>query len=139
MNKRASVARTGRPPSQRQLRVGEEIRHSLAKILLREDFLDPDLMGQSITVTEVKISPDMRNATVFVTPLAGDAKIIILALRRASNQLRRQLSSDTRLRHTPNLKFEYDDSFDQAERISLILNKSRPINRRQEDGDNNGA
>ena len=81
MNKRASVARTGRPPSQRQLRVGEEIRHSLAKILLREDFLDPDLMGQSITVTEVKVSPDMRNATVFVTPLAGDSKIIILNVR----------------------------------------------------------
>ena len=84
MSKRAHVARSGKAPSQRQLRVGEEIRHVLAEMVARAEFRDPDLAGQSITVTEVRVSPDLRNATVYVIPLAGDAATIVPALQRAA-------------------------------------------------------
>jgi ribosome-binding factor A len=139
MRKRASTARSGRTPSQRQLRVGEEIRHALAQMVTQADFRDPDLAGQSITVTEVRVSPDMRNATVFVTPLVGDAQTIVPALQRASSYIRGQLSSAVKLRHTPSLKFEYDDSFDQAQRIDSLLQNtdSAPDPADREDG--NGA
>jgi ribosome-binding factor A len=139
MRKRASTARSGRAPSQRQLRVGEEIRHALAQMVTQADFRDPDLAGQSITVTEVRVSPDMRNATVFVTPLVGDAETIVPALQRASSYIRGQLSSAVKLRHTPSLKFEYDDSFDQAERIGSILQHADVAPDLTDDGDSNGA
>ena len=84
MRKRANSVRSGREPSQRQLRVGEEIRHALAKMVTQVNFRDPDLADQSITVTEVRVSPDMRNAIVFVTPLVGEAVTIVPALQRAS-------------------------------------------------------
>ncbi|MCZ6510993.1 MAG: ribosome-binding factor A, partial [Alphaproteobacteria bacterium] len=83
MRKSANTARSGRSPSQRQLRVGEEIRHALAQMVSRTDFRDPDLAGQSITVTEVRVSPDLSNATVFVTPLVGEAEAIVPAVQRA--------------------------------------------------------
>lgn len=123
MRKRAQSARGGRAPSQRQLRVGEEIRHALAQMVAQTEFRDPDLVGQSITVTEVRVSPDLRNATVFVTPLAGEAETIVPALQRASAYIRGQLARAVKLRHTPSLKFEYDGSFDQAERIGSVLQK----------------
>ncbi len=139
MRKRANTARSGRTPSQRQLRVGEEIRHALAQMVTQADFRDPDLAGQSITITEVRVSPDMRNATVFVTPLAGDATLIVPALQRASSYIRGQLSSAVKLRHTPSLKFEYDDSFDQAERINLVLQSAVVEPEPADGGDGNGA
>ncbi|MFT5181841.1 MAG: ribosome-binding factor A [Alphaproteobacteria bacterium] len=139
MRKRASTARSGRTPSQRQLRVGEEIRHALAQMVTQADFRDPDLAGQSITVTEVRVSPDMRNATVFVTPLVGDAQTIVPALQRASSYIRGQLSSAVKLRHTPSLKFEYDDSFDQAQRIDSLLQNTDSAPDPADRGDGNGA
>jgi len=123
MRKRAQSARGGRAPSQRQLRVGEEIRHALAQMVTQTEFRDPDLAGQSITVTEVRVSPDLRNATVFVTPLVGEAETVVPALQRASSYMRGQLARAVKLRHTPSLKFEYDGSFDQAERIGSVLQK----------------
>jgi ribosome-binding factor A len=139
MRKRASTARSGRTPSQRQLRVGEEIRHALAQMVTQADFRDPDLAGQSITVTEVRVSPDMRNATVFVTPLVGDAQTIVPALQRASSYIRGQLSSAVKLRHTPSLKFEYDNSFDQAQRIDSLLQNTDSAPDPADSGDGNGA
>lgn len=139
MRKRASTARSGRTPSQRQLRVGEEIRHALAQMVTQADFRDPDLAGQSITVTEVRVSPDMRNATVFVTPLVGDAQTIVPALQRASSYIRGQLSSAVKLRHTPSLKFEYDNSFDQAQRIDSLLQSTDSAPDPSDSGDGNGA
>ena len=124
MRKRANTAGMSRAPSQRQLRVAEEIRHALSQMVAQANFRDPDLANQPITVTEVKVSPDMRNATVFVIPLIGDAQTILPALSRAASYIRGQLSSSIKLRHTPNLKFEYDDSFDNAERIEMLLNQS---------------
>ena len=123
MRKRANTAGISKAPSQRQLRVAEEIRHALSQMVLQANFRDPDLVDQPITVTEVKVSPDMRNATVFVIPLIGDALTILPALSRATSYIRGQLSNSIKLRHTPNLKFEYDDSFDNAERIDMLLNQ----------------
>ena len=139
MRKRANTARSGRSPSQRQLRVGEEIRHALAQMVSRTDFRDPDLAGQSITVTEVRVSPDLSNATVFVTPLVGEAEAIVPALQRASSYLRGQLAKAVKLRHTPSLTFEHDGSFDQAERIGSILHQADVERDLADDGDGSGA
>ena len=118
-----------RPPSQRQLRVGEEIRHALSALLLRGDLRDPDLKDASITVAEVRVSPDLRNATAFILPLGGDRSDEVLdALKRAAPYLRTQVSHTIRLRYAPNLSFQLDTSFDYADRISRLLH-SDPVAR----------
>lgn len=115
---------TANGPSQRQLRVGEELRHSLAAILLRGELHDPDLAGVSITVSEVRPSPDMKHATVFVTTLNGDRMDVVLpALRRAASFLRGQVAKTVRLRHTPQLSFQADTSFDYAQKINMLLHQ----------------
>ena len=114
--------RSKRPPSQRQLRVGEELRHVLAQVIGRGDLHDPELEGVSITVTEVRISPDLSNATIFVTRLGGgQAEETVAALERATPFLRHQIAQRVHLRHVPNLTFEADTSFDYAEHIGQIL------------------
>ncbi|QCN95476.1 30S ribosome-binding factor RbfA [Azospirillum argentinense] len=120
MRKKHDLA--GKPPSQRQLRVGEEIRHALADLFRRGDFHDPELADLNVTVTEVRISPDLRNATAFVTPLGGGHMDETLsALRRAAPFLRGQIARVINLRHAPTLSFEADTSFDYAGRIDAIL------------------
>jgi ribosome-binding factor A len=114
----------GRKPGQRQLRVGEEIRHALADILGRGDLRDPDLMGRTVTVTEVRISPDLKNATAFVIPLGGEhVPAVMTALRRSAGHLRGLVAQRMQLRHAPILGFEIDRTFDYAERIDRILNR----------------
>ncbi|MHA1112979.1 MAG: 30S ribosome-binding factor RbfA [Alphaproteobacteria bacterium] len=111
-----------RAPGQRQLRVGEELRHALATIFARGDLRDPVLAAGLITVTEVSISPDLRNATAYVMPLGGVNREETLAgLRRAAPYLRHRLASVMQLRYMPNLKFEIDSSFDTAERIDTLM------------------
>ena len=111
-------------PSQRQLRVGEELRHVLAEILSRGELRDPALQGVTITVTEVRMSPDLRNATAFIMPLGGAHEAEVLAgLRRGAAFLRGQLGHAVPLRFTPGLSFELDRSFDQASRIAEILHR----------------
>jgi ribosome-binding factor A len=129
------TAQSDRGPTQRQLRVGEEIRHALAWILERGDFRDPELAETRVTVTEVRVSPDLRNATVFVTPLGGlgDSGALLEALGRASGFLRGQLGRRLRTRFTPALSFAADDSFDHARRIDEVLR--RPDVRRDLDGE----
>jgi ribosome-binding factor A len=139
MRNRAPAARSGKAPSQRQLRVGEELRHALAEMVAQVEFRDPDLAGQPITVTEVKVSPDLRNATVFVTPLVGEAATIVPALQRASSYMRGRLAGAVNLRHTPSLKFEHDSSFDQAERIGAVFQKPDIERDLAEDGDGSGT
>jgi ribosome-binding factor A len=115
---------TAHGPSQRQLRVGEELRHALAAILLRGEMHDPDLAGVSITVSEVRPSPDMKHATVFVTTLNGDKMDVVLpALRRAASFLRGLVAKTVRLRHTPQLSFQADTSFDYAQKINTLLHQ----------------
>ena len=109
-------------PSQRQLRVGEEVRHALAWILERGEIRDPGLGKAAITVTEVRISPDLRNATAFVVPLGGDQGTdVIDALNRAAPFVRRQVGKAVKLRRLPNLNFVADTTFDEAERIDDLL------------------
>ncbi len=93
----------------------------LAQMIAKTEFRDPDLAGQPITVTEVSVSPDLRNATVFVTPLTGDADAIIPALQRAAGFMRSELAASVKLRYMPSLTFEYDRRFDQAEHIDKLL------------------
>ena len=116
------------PTGQRPLRVGEEIRHALSHILTHEmDRLDdPDLYGKSVTVTEVRISPDLRNATAFVVPLGAtvegfDAGPLIKALNRAAGYFRGMLAREVRLQFSPTIRFKLDESFDEASRIEAAL------------------
>ncbi|MEI8394634.1 MAG: 30S ribosome-binding factor RbfA [Rhodospirillaceae bacterium] len=113
---------SSRPPTQRQLRVGEEIRHVLSDLFRRGDFRDPGLQNLLVTVTEVRLSPDLRNATAFVTPLGGERiEDTVKALRHAAGFLRGQVAAEMKLRYAPNLSFESDVSFDQASRIESLL------------------
>ena len=111
-------------PSQRQLRVGELIRRTLSETLSRGDTHDPDLGRMMITVSEVRTSPDLRIATVFVLPLGGDNKEAALeALNRAKGELRHAVNKAVRLRFSPELRFILDDSFDRMDETNRLLNQ----------------
>jgi ribosome-binding factor A len=113
-------------PSQRQLRVGEMLRHALSGILRNTEIRDPDLTGVSVTVTQVKPSPDMRHATVFVEPLGGiNAPAVLAALNRHRGFLRGELGRVIKLKFTPELRFVEDTSFAEAERIETILHSEK--------------
>src|SRR6478609_2799244 len=111
-----------RGPSQRQLRVGEALRHALAEVLARNEIRDPDLDGVSVTVTQIKPSPDMRYATVYCEPLGGqNAKQIIAALNRHKGFLRGEMGHRLTMKFTPDLRFVEDESFAEALKIETIL------------------
>ena len=111
-----------RDRSVRQLRVGEELRHILAEILVRGDLRDPDLVGRSITVSEVRVSSDMRNATAFVLPLGGGGEDeVVAALERAATYLRKEVGRKLHLKYLPHLSFLRDTSFDTARDIDKLL------------------
>jgi ribosome-binding factor A len=108
--------------SQRRLRVGEEVRHALAKIFREGECRNPALESASITVTEVRMSSDLRNATAFVMPLAGTNATEVLAnLKRSALFLKGLVAREAQLRNTPSLVFALDDSFDRADRITALL------------------
>jgi ribosome-binding factor A len=116
------MSRGQKPPSQRQLRVGEELRHVIATILERGEIRDPDVAGKPVTVTQVSISPDLRNATVFVVPLGGgECKELIKGLKRASPYVRHEVSKMVDLRMMPNFTFAEDNTFDKVSRIEALL------------------
>ncbi len=111
-----------RAAGQRQRRVGESLRHLLAEIFHRDECRDPVLRGANITVSEVRVSPDLRHATVYVMPLGGaHAAEIMAALTRSAGFFRGLASHELTLRHAPTLSFELDRSFDQADRIAELL------------------
>lgn len=113
-------------PSQRQLRVGEMLRHALATILTRGDIRDDDLAGVPVTVTQVKPSPDMRHATAFVEPLGGkNAKAVVAALNRHKSYLRGEMGHMIELKFTPELRFVEDESFAEAQKIEALLKSER--------------
>ena len=110
------------PPSQRQLRVGELIRHAIAEILQRGEVHDPASRGLVVTVPEVRMTPDLRLATVFVMPLGGkDADTLLAALDRHRKFLRGEVAHRVNLRYAPELRFRLDNSFDEGERIDSLL------------------
>ena len=113
-------------PSQRQLRAGELVRHALVEILRTETFVDPVLAETSITIGEVRVSPDLKQALCFVEPLGGvRADAVIEALNRASKFLRLRLGQSIEMKFTPALKFVHDDSFDTATHINTLLEDPR--------------
>ena len=115
-----------RPPSQRQLRVGEEIRSALAQIFMHGETHNPILDGSSITVSEVRISPDLKNATAYVMPLAGTNKdAVMVALADNASRLRGMVTRKIILRTSPRISFKLDISFEEANRINLLLNSER--------------
>ena len=120
MSRKSKAA--SRAPSQRQLRVGEEIRHLLASILQRQDYYIEELDGLSITVSEVSVSPDLANARVYVMPLAGqDSDIILPLLNQLAPVIGHQMSKRIHLRRLPRLKFLLDHSFDTADRMGRLF------------------
>ncbi len=123
---KAGTQKLGQARSQRQLRVGEELRHALAQVLARGELRDPHLVDVSLTVTEVRVSPDLKNAAAFVVPLGGgELEPIVAALNHASSFLRSQLAHEVQLRFTPRLSFQADHSFDEAAHINEILHHPR--------------
>lgn len=113
---------TGSGPSQRQLRVGELMRHALAEVLQRGEIHDPVLEAHVVTVPEVRMSPDLKIATCYVMPLGGgDQQAVIQALARNKRYLRGELAHRTSLKFAPDLRFRIDGSFDEGSRIDRIL------------------
>ncbi len=112
------------PPAatQRQLRVGEELRHALAQLLRPGELRDPALRDANVTVTEVRISPDLRNATAFVMPFAGaNADQVMAGLKRSAVFLKGRVARTVELRQVPNIVFALDDAFENAARIAALL------------------
>jgi ribosome-binding factor A len=108
--------------SQRQLRVGELIRHALAEMLTRGEVHDPVLEGHMITVPEVRMTADLRIATIYVMPLGGrDANAVVEALERNKRFLRGEIARYVNLKFAPDIRFRIDERFDEAERIEKLL------------------
>ena len=129
-----SRSRPAAGPSQRQLRAGELVRHALVEILREEDLQDETLAGVSVTVTEVRMSPDLKHAVCFVEPLGGArAAEVIAGLNRSARFLRGRLGHAIELRFTPDLKFVHDESFDAADKMNRLL--ADPRVRRDVEGD----
>ena len=116
---------SGSGPSQRQLRVGELIRRTLADVLNRGDIHDPDLNRMSITVSEVRTSPDLKIATAFVLPLGGEGREdAIEALARNKPELRRAVSKNMALKYAPDLRFLIDETFDRMDDTRRLLDRA---------------
>jgi ribosome-binding factor A len=121
--------------NQRQLRVGELLRRTLSEILAKGDLHDPELEGVSITVGEVRASPDLRHATAFVLPLGGaNRETVLAALRRNKPELRHQLARATTLKAVPDLRFELDETFDRMDAARRLFADER-VRRDVEGGD----
>jgi ribosome-binding factor A len=122
MARKRSGSSASEGASQRQLRVGEELRHALTLILRQGGLRDPALQRANITVSEVRISPDLRNATAFVMPLGGaNVEDVLAALQRSAGFIKRLIARQVPLRRAPNVVFALDRSFDEAGRINALL------------------
>jgi ribosome-binding factor A len=122
--KKSSSAAKG--PSQRMLRVGELIRHKVSEMLIRGDIHDDVIAAHSITIPEVRISPDLKIATVYVMPLGGkDIKPVIEALTRNKKYIRAEVAHTLNLRYAPDLKFREDETFEEATRIDRLLDSPK--------------
>ncbi|MEL7464177.1 MAG: 30S ribosome-binding factor RbfA [Pseudomonadota bacterium] len=113
-------------PTQRQLRVGEVVRRALSDALMRGETHEPELDGVSITVTEVRCSPDLKIATAYVMPLGGaNGDAMVKALARAKGELRRFIGKATGLKFTPDLRFRLDETFDQFDDTRRLLSDDK--------------
>ena len=126
MSRPTHHTRPAQGPTQRQLRAGELVRHALVEILREEDITDPALEGVSVTVTEVRVSPDLRHAIVFIEPLGGvHSPEVVAGLNRHAKFLRGRLGKSIVMRFTPDLKFLHDESFDEAARMNRLFDDPR--------------
>jgi len=117
---------TSEDQSVRLLKVGERVRHMLSEILTRQQVHDDTLSAHTVSVTEVRMSPDLRQARVYVKPLlGGDEEAVLTALRRNTAYLQREVASRLGLKFAPRLKFTADESFDEADRIERLLSDPR--------------
>lgn len=127
-------------PSQRQLRVGEEMRHALARIFQRGMLRDPALQDVTLTVTEVRLSPDLKHATAFVMPLGGrKAAEVIAGLQRGAAYLRKEVARAVKLRVAPTIAFVLDASFDHASNVEALLHRPEVARDLVQDGTDDGA
>jgi ribosome-binding factor A len=118
----------GGEPSQRMLRVAELIRHAMAQLLSRGEINDPDLAGLVVTVPTVKMSPDLKLATIYVMPLGGKAQAQIVAiLDRHKKFLRGEVAHRVNLKYAPEIRFKVDESFANAEKIDALLNSPQVV------------
>jgi ribosome-binding factor A len=109
-------------PTQRALRAGEVIRHAIAEIFSRGDMHDPVIEGHLITVPEVRMTPDLKLATIYVMPLGGhDEKEVLAALERNKRYLRGEIARRVNLKFAPDIRFRLDERFDEAERVERLL------------------
>lgn len=131
---KSTTPRTSKGPSQRQLRVGELIRHALAEILIRGEVIDPELETMTITIPEVRMSPDLGLATAYVMPLgSGDATKAVAALERNSKFLRGAVAKRVNLQFAATIRFRVDESFEKGARIDALL-RSPAVRRDLEPG-----
>ncbi|MFN3745589.1 MAG: 30S ribosome-binding factor RbfA [Hyphomicrobiaceae bacterium] len=113
-------------PSQRMLRVGELIRHRMAELLARGDIHDDVLAAAVVTIPEVRMSPDLRLATIFVMPLGGqDVAPVLAALKRNQKYIRGEIARAVNLKFAPEIRFREDESFEEAARIERLLDSDR--------------
>ncbi len=111
-------------PSQRQLRVGELVRHALADILARGEIADPDLDGVVISVAEVRMSPDLKNGTALIMPLGGrNVKKVLAGLERSRKWLRGQIARRVNLKFAPDIRFQLDTRFDDDDAVAALLHR----------------
>jgi ribosome-binding factor A len=121
---RKSRSKSGAGPSQRQLRVGEAIRHAITRVLREGNIRDPEVDGTLVTVTEVRASPDLKHASAFVTKLGGgETAPMVKALNRAAPYIRSAVAREVQLRVAPEIHFQPDMSFEQASRIDTLLRR----------------
>jgi len=116
----------GPGPSQRQLRVGELIRRTLSEVLMRGDIHDPDLNRMSVTVGEVRVSPDLKIATAYVLPLGGEGQEdVVPLLARNKGELRRSIGKKLGLKFSPDLRFRIDTTFDQMDETRRLFDQDK--------------
>ena len=137
MARKKNSSDSGPGLSQRQLRVGEIVRHAIAEMLARGDVHDPVIETHMITVPEVRMSPDLRLATVYVMPLGGrDADTVIAAFERNKKYLRGEIAHRVNLKFAPDIRFRIDDRFAEADRIDKLLHSpdvARDLNKENDD------
>jgi ribosome-binding factor A len=119
-------AEAGKGPTQRMLRIGEMIRHKIAELLVRGEIHDDVLAGHVVTVPEVRMSTDLKVATAYVMPLGGkDVEIVLAALERNKKFIRSEVAQTLDLRYAPDLRFRFDKTFDEVNRIDKLLFSDR--------------
>ncbi len=122
----ARPSNSAEDPSVRLLKVGERVRHVLSELLMRQQVHDDTLSGHMVSITEVRMSPDLRQARVYAKPLlGGDEEAVLTALRQNTAYLQREVAQRLGLKFAPRLKFLADESFDEADRIERLLSDPR--------------